>query len=71
VIASVLVLAVAGCTSSERAAQERFELAQFEEQQGNAAHARQIYQDIVATYPDTSWAARARQRISNLRPSQP
>lgn len=69
--ASVLVLASAGCTSPERAAQERFELARFEEQQGNAAHARRIYQEIIAKYPETSWAEQARQRVGELPSAQP
>jgi TolA-binding protein len=68
---SALALGSAGCPSSERAAQERFELARFEEQQGNAAHALQIYQEIVAKHPDTSWAEQARRRVSDLQPAQP
>jgi TolA-binding protein len=71
VTVSVLVLAFAGCTSSERAAEERFELARFEEQQGNATHARQIYQEIIAKYPGTSWAEQARQRVRELPSAQP
>jgi TolA-binding protein len=67
---SVLFSPVA-CTSAERAAQEAYELAQFEEKQGNAEHARQLYQEIVAKHPDTSWAEKARGRLSELHPDQP
>lgn len=67
----VLMLAPAGCTSPERAAQEMFELAQFEEKQGNLEHARKLYQDVTTKYPDTSWAEQARTRLSELQPVQP
>lgn len=67
---SLLVSPVA-CTSAERAAQEAYELAQFEEKQGNAEHARQLYQEIVTKHPDTSWAEKARGRLSELQPAQP
>lgn len=67
---SVLVSPVA-CTSAERAAQEAYELAQFEEKQGNAEHARQLYQEIVTKHPDTSWAEKARGRLSELQPVHP
>lgn len=67
---SVLVSLVA-CTSAERAAQEAYELAQFEEKQGNAEHARQLYQEIVTKHPDTSWAEKARGRLSELQPVHP
>jgi TolA-binding protein len=48
-----------------------FELAQFEEKQGNLEHARKLYQDVTAKYPDTSWAEQARTRLSELQPVQP
>lgn len=70
-IGLVLVFSSAACTSAERAAQETYELGQFEEKQGNADHARQLYQEIVTKHPDTSWAEKARTRLSELQPAQP
>jgi TolA-binding protein len=67
----LLVVSPAACTSAERAAQETYELAQFEQKQGNAEHARELYQDIVTKYPDTSWAEKARAGLSELQPAQP
>ncbi|MEW6683134.1 MAG: hypothetical protein AB1451_09480 [Nitrospirota bacterium] len=72
-IAIALLLAVSSvaCTSAERAAQEAYELAQFEQKQGNAEHARQLYQEVITKYPDTSWAKKARAGLSELQPAQP
>jgi outer membrane protein assembly factor BamD (BamD/ComL family) len=67
----VLALSPMACTSSERAAQEVYELAQFEQKQGNMDHARKLYQDILTKYPDTSWADKARASLSELPPAQP
>lgn len=66
-----LVFSPAGCTSSERAAQETYDLAQFEEKQGNTEHAQRLYQEIIAKHPDTSWAEKARGRLSELQPAPP
>jgi TolA-binding protein len=71
VLGLLLALSPAACTSPERAAQEAYELAQFEEQQGNADHARQLYQVIIAKHPNTSWAERSRARLSELQPADP
>lgn len=70
-IGLVLVLSPVACTSAERAAQETYELGRFEEKQGNAEHARQLYQEIVTKHPDTSWAEKAHTRLSELEPAQP
>ncbi len=68
----VLALSPTACTSShERAAQDAYELAQFEEKQGNADHARQLYQEIVTKHPDTAWAEKANARLTELQPVQP
>jgi TolA-binding protein len=67
----VVLFSPVACTSAERAAQETYELAQFEEKQGNAEHARQLYQEVVTKHPDTSWAEKARGRLSELQPATP
>jgi TolA-binding protein len=71
VLGLMLALSSAACTSPERAAQEAYELAQFEEQQGNADHARQLYQGIIAKHPNTSWAEKSNARLTELQPIQP
>lgn len=42
------------------------ETAQFEERQNNAAHAKQLYEDIVRQYPDSMAATTARNRLEEL-----
>jgi hypothetical protein len=64
----ILGLALGACISAEQAAQEGFELAQFEERQGNADHARELYQQILDRYPATAWAEKARERLNALQP---
>lgn len=71
VIALLLAVSSGACASAERAAQETYDLAQFEEKQGNAEHARQLYQDVITKYPDTSWAEKARASLADLPPAQP
>lgn len=72
-LAIILLLAVwaPGCTSAERAAQETYELAQFEQRQGNAEHARQLYQEIITNFPGTAWAEKARASLADLPAAQP
>lgn len=57
---------VAACTSADRAAQESFELAEFEERQGNVDHARQLYQEILSRSPQSEWAHKAKGRLETL-----
>jgi octaprenyl-diphosphate synthase len=54
----LLLGGVAACTSADRAAQESFEVAEFEERQGNVDHARQLYQEILSRSPQSEWAHR-------------
>lgn len=54
------------CTSSDRAARDVFDLAQFEERQGNLDHARQLYGDILSRYPETEWARKAQERLAEI-----
>lgn len=60
----VAVLAAGGC--QDKAAQ-LFDIAQFEEVQNNPQHARELYEQIVAEYPDGEQAARARERLTVLK----
>ena len=71
ILAAAFLLTFAGCPSPERDAKERFDLARFEEQQGNVEHARQVYEEIIAAYPETSWGAQARDRLAELQKAAP
>ena len=62
----LLALLPLACTSSDRAAQEAFELAQFEERQGNVNHARHLYQEILSRSPQSEWAPKAKGRLEAL-----
>ncbi len=62
----LLALLPLACTPSDRAAQDSFELAQFEERQGNVDHARQLYQEILSRYPQSEWGQKAKGRLEAL-----
>jgi hypothetical protein len=47
-------------------AEQWLETAQLEERQNNAAHAKQLYEDIVRLYPDSQAATTARARLDAL-----
>ncbi len=59
----MLVLPLAGCGDG---AEEMFETAQFEEVQNNQEHARKLYNRILRDHPDSSFAARARERLAAM-----
>ena len=42
------------------------ETAQFEEKQNNHTHARQLYRQIIESYPDSPVAGLAKKRLSAL-----
>jgi hypothetical protein len=54
---------LAGCGGG---AQDMLETAQLEETQNNLAHARVLYQDIVARYHGTPQAREAAKRLAEL-----
>lgn len=62
-LALCCALALAGCGDRPR---ELFETAQFEERQFNADHASQLYREILEKYPDSPYAAQARERLAAL-----
>jgi TolA-binding protein len=47
-------------------AAELFETAQFEEVQNNQEHAKQLYSEIIAKYPESEYAKKAKERLSEL-----
>lgn len=66
-LACAIVLTVSGCGGSK--ADELFETAQFEEKQNNREHARQLYEEIIKEYPDSTQAVRAKDRLEQLKPA--
>lgn len=55
-----------GCSSSEKKAAELFELAAFEEQQFNRENSLKLYDRILAEYPDTETAKKAKAARESL-----
>jgi outer membrane protein assembly factor BamD (BamD/ComL family) len=47
-------------------AKDKFETAQFEEQQFNRPHAIQLYREIVSRHPDSPYATQAAARLEAL-----
>jgi len=58
-----LLLLLTACSDPAR---EKFETAQFEEQQFNKPHAVELYREIVASHPDSEYARQAAKRLAEL-----
>ena len=69
IIALLLALSMAtvfaGC--SDKKAAEIYETAKFEELQDNREHAIKLYERIIAVYPSTEYAVKAKDRIEALK----
>ena len=59
----MLVVGLSGCGEDPK---QLFETAQFEEKQNNQAHARELYERVIQTSPDSEWAKRAKARLAEL-----
>jgi hypothetical protein len=57
-------LALGGCAGSGAA--DLLSTAELEEVQQNIPHARELYAEILAKYPDSPEAAKARERLAAL-----
>ena len=64
--ALMLTVTVGLLSCSADKAGELFETAQFEELQNNNEHARQIYEDIIDTYPQSDSAKKAEERLTAM-----
>lgn len=62
--ALICLILVAGCSGDS--AEELFKTAQFEELQNNREHAEQLYNKIIQKHPDSEYAARAKERLSEI-----
>jgi TolA-binding protein len=61
----LLSVSVSGCTGDK--AKDMMDTAILEEKQHNSDHARQLYQEIIQKYPDSSVAKDAQRRLSELK----
>lgn len=61
-----LLLLALGCGNPEAKSKELYDTAQFEEQQRNFKHARQLYERILKDYPETQTAKQAEARLKEL-----
>ncbi len=59
----LFVFGVVGCGEDP---QQLFETAQFEELQNNESHARELYERIIQTSPDSQFAKKAKERLAEL-----
>ena len=64
IAALTLAALLAACGGS--GAKELLDTAEFEELQKNPAHARELYEEIVRKYPDSSEAKVAAERLRAL-----
>jgi len=67
IIFATLVCLIMFAACSGNSAEEIFKTAQFEELQNNKEHAELLYLEIMKKYPDSEYAARAKERISALK----
>jgi len=51
--------------------QQLFDTAQFEEQQHNQAHARELYERILRHHPDSPVARKAQERLEEWKKERP
>ncbi len=58
------LIATLACSGDK--AKELLETAEFEERQMNLPHAKQLYNEIIHSYPGSKEAATARARLSQL-----
>lgn len=65
ILVVIAALTIAGCSGDR--AKEVFDTAQLEELQKNYDHAAELYQEIVAKYPESNYAAKARERLNGLK----
>jgi TolA-binding protein len=62
--AVMLSLLLNGCTGDK--SKDLLETAELEERQRNLPHAKQLYEEIIRSYPSSQEAQTARQRLAKL-----
>jgi PBP1b-binding outer membrane lipoprotein LpoB len=58
---------LSGCSGDKAA--ELYNTAGFEELQNNREHALQLYEEIIKKYPDSEYAKKAAERITEIKKS--
>jgi TolA-binding protein len=61
----LLALFISGCSGNKAA--ELYDTAQFEEKQSNKEHAAKLYEEILKKYPDSEFAKKAGERLSQIK----
>jgi outer membrane protein assembly factor BamD (BamD/ComL family) len=61
-----ILLALLAAACGDNGGKDLFETAQFEEKQNNVLHAKELYQDILAKYPQSEYARKAEARLQRL-----
>jgi len=64
VAALLLSLLLSGCSGDK--AKDLLETAEFEERQMNLPHAKQLYEELIRSYPSSPQAQTARERLAKL-----
>lgn len=64
---AMLLVFLSACSNPEGQSAKLYETAQFEEQQFNTKHAKQLYEEILQKYPESAVAAKARGRLEALK----
>jgi outer membrane protein assembly factor BamD (BamD/ComL family) len=65
IVILALSLALPACSGNK--ASELYETAKFEELQNNREHAIQLYEQIIAGYPSSDYAVKAKARIDVIK----
>jgi TolA-binding protein len=65
-LVAVLLLSLLGLGCSGNSAEQLFETAELEERQNNHKHAKQLYREVTEKYPNSPYAKKAQDRLSEL-----
>lgn len=65
VLIVLFAFSLSACSGNKAA--EMFDTAKFEEVQNNKEHAIQLYEEIINKYPDSEYAKKAKERLSELK----
>ncbi|KPK01115.1 MAG: hypothetical protein AMK71_06815 [Nitrospira bacterium SG8_35_4] len=63
--ALICLIMLAACSGNN--SEEIFKTAQFEELQNNKEHAEQLYKEIIQKHPESEYAVKAKERLSELK----
>jgi len=65
ILVAIAALTLAGCSGDT--VKEDFETAQLEELQNNYDHAKELYRNIIEKHPESTYAAKAREKLDALK----